>query len=572
MAQTNTTLIALYQPEMQARATRTLALLALRVGIRHNMNNPGWLASRRFCNTAFSKGGEIQFDSVAAKPCFTTTSNKLNRRPQMQNIKGRCKTPLLQNLANRNANRIHTQICPNNAVSKRARKGKSMPIRTTHFFAPTAWLSIAAVLAALSGCNPSRPAQATKAAAESLNQPRESWEIYLLQGSRVGYGHTVARREVESGRDVLRTESVSHLALRRNNDVSRQEIRAASVETPGGRLLRFENEMTLGTQPIRTTGKVRGKRLEIETAAQDSRWGGSSTATPTDSTAAPTVNSPPPTRSSIAWSSDDLGPFAMEQSFLCKPMQPGERRTLKSLLVEFQQAVPIELTAKDYESTKLPSGPRELLRIETVTRLADGQKMEQTVWTDRAGEVLKTLVPIMGGLETYRVTQAEALETLRRGAVGFAAEHDGQGRASAAKRPSRRGRFATAFTSTAAIRRSVFVVGPTQAVKPIDAHTAEVTVYAIRPGRPRRQSRGAGRSADRRRSAAEQLRAERRSADRSRREEGGRRRDRPVARGGGARAVRQPRGERQEFQPGVRVGGRGGQDRARATAPSTRCS
>ena len=88
-----------------------------------------------------------------------------------------------------------------------------MPIRTTHFFAPTAWLSIAAVLAALSGCNPSRPAQATKAAAESLNQPRESWEIYLLQGSRVGYGHTVARREVESGRDVLRTESVSHLAL-----------------------------------------------------------------------------------------------------------------------------------------------------------------------------------------------------------------------------------------------------------------------------------------------------------------------------------------------------------------------
>ena len=117
-------------------------------------------------------------------------------------------------------------------------------------------------------------------------------------------------------------------------------------------------------------------------------------------------------------------------------MQPGERRTLKSLLVEFQQAVPIELTAKDYESTKLPSGPRELLRIETVTRLADGQKMEQTVWTDRAGEVLKTLAPVMGGLETYRVTRAEALDALRRRAVGFAAEYDGQNRASAAKRPS----------------------------------------------------------------------------------------------------------------------------------------
>ena len=31
---------------------------------------------------------------------------------------------------------------------------------------------------------------------------------------------------------------------------------------------------------------------------------------------------------------------------------------------------------------------------------------------------------------------------------------------------------------------SVFVTGPSQAVKSIDAHTAEVTVYAIRPGQP----------------------------------------------------------------------------------------
>ena len=240
--------------------------------------------------------------------------------------------------------------------------------------------------------------------------------------------------------------------------------------------------MTLGTQPIRTTGKVRGKRLEIETAAQDSRWGGSSTATPTDSTAAPTVNSPPPTRSSIAWSSDDLGPFAMEQSFLCKPMQPGERRTLKSLLVEFQQAVPIELTAKNYESTKLPSGPRELLRIETVTRLADGQKMEQTVWTDRAGEVLKTLVPIMGGLETYRVTQAEALKHSDVAPLDLL--------------PSTMVKVEPPLRNAHRARQvcyrvhlddgdpaKVFAVGPSQSIKPIDAHTAEVTVYAIRPGR-----------------------------------------------------------------------------------------
>ena len=280
--------------------------------------------------------------------------------------------------------------------------------------------------AVLAGCTPAPPADAKAATPPATNQPRESWDIYLLQGSRVGYGHAIARREVESGRDVLRTEGSAHLVLRRGSDTSRQTTRTTSVETPGGQFLRFENEVTMGPRPIRTTGVVRGDKLDIETAA-----------TP---------------KESVPFSSDDLGPFAIEQSLLRKPMRPGERRTLKSLSVEFHQVIPTELTAKDYERTKLPSGS------------------------------LKTFTPALGGLETYRVSRAEALKE------PDAPSFDWMSHTMVKVDPP----LAGGHRSKEVCYRvhldggdpaKVFVTGPTQAVKRIDAHTAEVTVYAIRPGR-----------------------------------------------------------------------------------------
>ena len=80
------------------------------------------------------------------------------------------------------------------------------------------------------------------------------------------------------------------------------------------------------------------------------------------------------------------------------------------LMAEFQQVANLEMTAKGFEPCKLPTGTHELLRIEAVARLANDQKIQQTVWTDRTGDTLKTLMPAMGMLETYRALKAEALE------------------------------------------------------------------------------------------------------------------------------------------------------------------
>ena len=125
-----------------------------------------------------------------------------------------------------------------------------------------------------------------------------------------------------------------------------------------------------------------------------------------------------------------------------------------------------------------------MLRIETVTRLPLGDKtmkIEQTVWTDRTGEVLKTYSPTVGGLETFRVPKAEALEKAEPAELDLLSSmmvkvdppllHP---------RETKQVRYRVHLDDGDPAR--VFVTGPTQCLRSIDPHTAEITVYAIRPG------------------------------------------------------------------------------------------
>ena len=401
-------------------------------------------------------------------------------------------------------------------------------------------LAIVLGLFGLSSCSqapaaaPESPAVGGAVEVLKPEDKRDSWDVFLLQGARVGYGHTTVR-DVGSGRVILFTENVSHFAIRRDRDTNRQEIRAASLERPDGQLLKFQADIQMGPTPIRMTGQVNGNRLDIETVG----------------TAAA------PVKVSIPWSADDRGPFAMEQSLLRKPMQPGERRKIKMLAIEFQQVTELEMTAKNYEPCKLRTGLHDLLRIETATRFANNQKIEQTVWTDRTGDVLKTLTPMLGGLETYRVPKAEALEKADAATFNLFPSMMVK-----VERP-----LANAYWTKEVRYRvhlegsdpaAVFVAGPTQAIKSIDAQHGRDHGLRDSAGPGRRQSQCPARSAHDRRPAAEPMGSVRRSADRGRREKGRRRRERPVAGGGGAGAIRQPRGDEQEFQPDVRFGGRGG--------------
>ena len=234
--------------------------------------------------------------------------------------------------------------------------------------------------------SPEQTASAAHAGSE-LPCPAQSWDIFLLQGKRMGYGHTTVAFIDENGKKFVLTKNVCRLTIRRGADTSEQVLASSSVETPRGELIRFESDVQMGPSALHSAGRVNGDRLEIEMTSA----GKAAT-----------------TRFSLPWSSDYRGPFAAEQNLLRRPMKPGERREFKTIVIGFNQIGSMELVAKGFEPVELPDGDRELLRIDTLTRLPDGQLIDGTVWCDRSGETLKTSSKAMG-LETFRVSKAMAL-------------------------------------------------------------------------------------------------------------------------------------------------------------------
>ena len=138
--------------------------------------------------------------------------------------------------------------------------------------AEIAWLAVAIGLLGLSSCSQSPAAHAAKETVEVLkpNEKRDTWDGAFVQGTRVGYSHTTAQ-DVGSGRVVLRTENVNHLAIRRGGETSLLDVRIVTLERPNGELLKFEAEVSMGPTPIRTTGRVGGNRLEITTTGAAAR-------------------------------------------------------------------------------------------------------------------------------------------------------------------------------------------------------------------------------------------------------------------------------------------------------------
>ncbi len=140
----------------------------------------------------------------------------------------------------------------------------------------------------------------------------------------------------------------------------------------------------------------------------------------------------------------------------------------------------MELQAVDYEAVKLLGGTYDLLRIESVLTLPGGQAIRETLWSDRTGEILRRKAEAMN-LESFRATKAIALET------GAQATFDlGEGLAVKVNRPlahphdTRRIRYRISLHD--GDPSALFAVGPSQKVESLGPNTAEVTVYALRPG------------------------------------------------------------------------------------------
>lgn len=229
----------------------------------------------------------------------------------------------------------------------------------------------------------SRDSNATESA-ETSAFPKETWDVFYVGDARIGYGYTRYERVTEDGRPLIRITSEQTLTVQRFAQRVTQQIRIVSWETEAGRLVRFEAQMDDQTAQITSRGTCEGGELIIETTTLGKTQ-----------------------KSSLPWDPNWGGFFATEQRLEAKPLHPGEKRSFMTLMPIFNQVAQVDLEAIEFEPTEVLGEQRELLRVNSVARLA-ATTISSVIWVDRQGRVWKTELPMMNQV-SYRTTRERAL-------------------------------------------------------------------------------------------------------------------------------------------------------------------
>jgi hypothetical protein len=319
-------------------------------------------------------------------------------------------------------------------------------------------LLLAGTLHALTtaSCQRATPDRQDAAAGESASPAkREIWDALFLEGSKIGYSHTSIRPVQDTGKSLVATDVVNHLSLRRFGQTVEQDLKIGTVETPEGELLRFTTEAALGPTPVRFKGHVEAGEMVIE--------GNGATK---------------PVR--MPWSKDVRGFRGLEESLEKQPMAPNSRRQLKVLVPLVNQVADVELKAGQKESTAVMGKPVQLLRIEAASKLPDGQVMEETIWTDERGDVVKRHIAAMKQ-ESHRTSRELATSESATPATFDL----GTGTIVKLDRPLTEGhetrRVRYRLEMEGGNPAELFAPGATQTVRSLGPHAAELTVEAVRP-------------------------------------------------------------------------------------------
>ena len=286
----------------------------------------------------------------------------------------------------------------------------------------------------------------------------EFYEAILLSGAKVGWSHTVRDTVEEAGSKLIRTRNTSELTLLRDGQAATQRIVLTSWETPDGKLVRFETEQDGGATT--SSGEVKGGKLIVRrttlgnTETETHPWKG--------------------------WG----GFFAPTDSLAREPMQPGDKRVVRSLAPLLNLAANTKMEAVAREEIELPGGVRKLLKIRAAL-LLPGSELDMLFWVDERGNVLRTRMPAIDQ-EAVRVSKQEALapgtkqdfDLLRDTVVKLAQPPD----FAEVRRVVYRARLKTGKVD------GVFSSGVSQRVKIVDEQTADVTVLAVRPDWPEGES------------------------------------------------------------------------------------
>lgn len=286
----------------------------------------------------------------------------------------------------------------------------------------------------------------------------EIWNVVYMAGSKVGYEHSLIEKRRRGQEALVRLIQRQVTTIRRFSESVAMTLELESWQTPEGKLLAFRGKQDQGISPIEFTGWVHGNTLYIEQQIHGRKE-----------------------LQQLPWSSQYGGFRAVEESLHQQPLRPGHRWTVRYLLPVFNVVAQTDLEVKGPEPVRLLSGTYELVRVDMKTHAGPGIELTGSLWVDQSGEILKTFTDLLN-LESYRATREEALAE----SPGITFDWGEDIRvpvAGSLDRPHETTLVRYRVELAGADAARVFAVGPSQQIRRCEDGTAEITVYAIRPGR-----------------------------------------------------------------------------------------
>lgn len=288
---------------------------------------------------------------------------------------------------------------------------------------------------------------------------RECWYSVSILGAKVGYQHTHIQPVQYQGQPAIRCESYSQLWIHRSGTPLVMEIRFFDLTRPDGLLVELGSQMTQADTHIHTEGRVQGRQLILRTTTEGK-----------------------PREAIFPWKPEYGGFHAVELSLARKPMKSGQSRTLQAFIPVIQQVATIHLQAVGEEPVRLPGGEFRLVRIEAITELPEGQTFRDTYWVDLTGMPLKVHSQAMNA--EMVATSAQ----LAQDPAGWEKLDLALDQAIVLKTPLKRPHQTRRVRYRVHLDRGnpakVFPQTPYQQVRPVNPQTAEVIVWASRPGVP----------------------------------------------------------------------------------------
>jgi hypothetical protein len=292
--------------------------------------------------------------------------------------------------------------------------------------------------------------------AKPQEQTEEHWQVVLLGDERIGYVRSRTEpMPAAAGQPArLRTDTDTKMTFTRFGQKLSMGVAIGTTETADGRLLTYEFEMSnTPAGSIKSTGTVKGDKLVIDT------------------TVAGVTQS-----KTLPWDESVKSPAYQERLLREEGIKPGETKTFKAFVPEFNQVSDIRIAAEDYREAKLPDGTKRRLLKTKITQSVL-PTMPMTAWLDDKGELVLVESDLLGqSMRFFEVSKDEALKEIAGTELDLAANTLIS--VTPLDDPHATKKIVYRIHVPGEEAAPIFFDGETQSVKKIDRETVEVTVTA----------------------------------------------------------------------------------------------